>query len=477
MRLHFHWVSKVFLLLLFCICVANHAYALYDFKVDGIYYQKHSNTSTTVYVTYYITPSRSYSGDIVIPSYVTNNGTTYKVTGVGSDAFRDCPSLNSVVIPNTVTGIGEWAFYECTSLKSVNIPNSVTFIGEKAFYNCRSLEGDLTIPNAVTAIKEGTFYHCSLLHNVTIGNSVESIEGDAFNGCSSLETINVPSSVNKITGIGPKYRGAFYQCAPKKLIWNAKNCGNGEMTTSNIEEVTFGYGVEVLPSVAGSKITTVSIPNTVITIGYGVFKDCKSLLSVSIPNSVTSIGDYAFSGCSSLLSATIGNGVTIIGRYAFSYCSSIGNSITLNNVSSLGEYAFYCCNSLPNITMGNSITTISKQTFYGCESLSNLTIPASVATIEDMAFAYCPGLTSIKVNSGNSKYDSRNNCNAVIETETNKLVVGCQNTVIPNTVTAVGNNAFRGCTTLTSITIPNSVASIGNNSFAYCILRLLNYHK
>ena len=495
MRLHLHWVSKAFLLLLFCICVANHAYAIYDFRVDGIYYQKPSYTSTTVYVTYYITPSQSYSGDIVIPSNVTYNGTTYKVTGIGNSAFRDCPSLKSVEIPNTVTAIGGWAFYECTSLKSVNIPNSVKSIGEKAFYNCSSLEGDFTISNEVTVINVGTFYHCKKLKKVTIGNSVTTINGDAFNGCISLETINIPISVTNITGMNTNTWGAFRDCAPKKLIWDAKKCNSmGDMITSSIEQVSIGSSVEILPSLSGSQITHINIPSSVKSIKNGNFQDCSKLQGVSIPNSVTLIGNYAFKGCSSLSSINIPSSVTSIGKEAFKSCLQLNTAYISNNVTEFGEAAFSgCsslssvniptsltnigkefflnCSSLSNVTIPNSVTSIGEKAFCGCRNLLSLAIPASVSTIEDMAFANCPGLTSIKVNSGNSKFDSRNNCNAIIETGTNSLVTGCQNTFIPSTVTAIGKNAFRGCTTLTSIAIPNSVTSIGNYSFDNCQIK------
>ena len=114
------------------------------------------------------------------------------------------------------------------------------------------------------------------------------------------------------------------------------------------------------------------------------------------------------------------------------------------------------------------MTSIGHEAFENCSSLTSLTIPNSVTSIGNYAFRYCSGLTSITVEKGNTKYDSRDNCNAIIETNTNKLIAGCKNTTIPNSVTSIGGFAFEGCSGLTSITIPNSVTSIENGAFDGC---------
>ena len=161
--------------------------------------------------------------------------------------------------------------------------------------------------------------------------------------------------------------------------------------------------------------------------------------------SVTSIGMCAFSGCSALTSITIPNSVTTI-----------------------GEDAFLNCSALTSITIPNSVTSIGGSAFSDCSSLTSITIPNSVTNIGEATFRNCPALTSLKVETGNPTYDSRNNCNAIIETGTNVLLVGCKNTVIPNNVTSVGGSAFYGCSALTSITIPNSVTNIGGSAFCDC---------
>ena len=154
--------------------------------------------------------------------------------------------------------------------------------------------------------------------------------------------------------------------------------------------------------------------------------------------------------------------------------NAIGNKALLkkceigNNVIIIDNNAFYNCANLTSVTIGNSVTTIDNAAFSGCSSLTSINIPNSVTSINGNVFYGCSGLTSITVDSNNQTYDSRNNCNAIIETNSNKLISGCQTTVIPNTVTIIGDFAFYYCSSLTSINIPDSVTSIGNQAFQYC---------
>ena len=162
-------------------------------------------------------------------------------------------------------------------------------------------------------------------------------------------------------------------------------------------------------------------------------------------------------------------GVKSIGSSAFSNCSGLTSITIPNSVTSIGSSAFSGCSGLTSITIPNSVTSIGSYAFSGCSGLTSITIPNSVTSIGNYAFRSCSGLISIKVEDGNPKYDSRNNCNAIIQKSNNSLIVGCKNTVIPNSVTNIGEYAFSECYGLTSITIPNSVTSIGSFAFSWCI--------
>ena len=137
-------------------------------------------------------------------------------------------------------------------------------------------------------------------------------------------------------------------------------------------------------------------------------------------------------------------------------------------ITSIGESAFLGCRGMTELTLPNGMTRIGDCAFYGCTGLTELILPNSVSSIGDIAFTYCSGLEKITVESGNSCYDSRDNCNSIIDTEFNTLIVGCKNSVIPNSVTSIGYYAFHGCRGLTELTLPDSVASIGDGAFICC---------
>ena len=213
-----------------------------------------------------------------------------------------------------------------------------------------------------------------------------------------------------------------------------------------------------------AKVYAGSTGLTVTSIGNGAFAGSSSLTSVAIPSSVTSIGDYAFNGCSGLTSVTIPSSVMSIGNSTFENCYNLTSVTIPSSVRSIGNSAFSQCYGLTSVTISEGVTSIGNYAFLFCEGLTSVTIPSSVTSIGSYPFAGT-GLTSISVERRNSVYDSRNNCNAIIETATNTLIQGCNNTIIPNSVTSIGYCAFYYCTGLTSVTIPEGVTSIGDSAF------------
>lgn len=194
----------------------------------------------------------------------------------------------------------------------------------------------------------------------------------------------------------------------------------------------------------------------VTMMGLGAFFNCTSLTSIVIPDSVTEIGGEAFYDCENLKSIVIPDSVTAIEESALCGCTSLTNIVIPDSVMVIGEGAFAGCTSLTSIVIPDSVTAIEEYAFCDCENLTNIVIPDSVMAIGEGAFAGCKDLTSIKVLGNNHKYDSRGNCNAIIETATNRLITGCATTVIPDSVTEIGEDAFEWCDNLQHITISNA---------------------
>ena len=252
--------------------------------------------------------------------------------------------------------------------------------------------------------------------------------------------------------------------------------GNGEIddTFMSWNDVN---SVNILPEItrigAGafdgcSNLSNISIPEGVTAIGNDAFRDCSSLSSISIPASVTNIGDCAFSRCSSLSSINIPENVTSIGWAAFYECSSLSNIVIPESVTNIDMNTFYGCSSLSSMVIPKGVISIRFGAFYGCSSLKSITISESVTNIGDCAFYGCDNLESIIIARDNTVYDSRDNCNAIIDTNANRLIVGCKNTVIPTSVTIVGTGAFSECNSLKNIRIPEGIIQIDDAAFYYC---------
>ena len=262
---------------IFCSCEEEEFDGIIQTK-EGIRYIV--NDEKEVSVTPQVDPNNPYNGDIVIPSTVTYDGTTYTVTSISKDAFAGCSGITSVIIPNSVKSIGDNAFANCSDLTSVTIPNSVTSIGNSAFSGCTGLTS-VTIGSGVTNISSSAFSGCTGLTSVDIPNSVKNIDDNAFANCSSLTSIAIPYSVMSIGN------EAFSGCSNlvKVTIDSDYLSGTTHYSSKNLS-TTFGPQVEEV--IFGDNIYQIS--------GYALY-NAPSLKSITLGKGIRYIMEYAFSEC------------------------------------------------------------------------------------------------------------------------------------------------------------------------------------
>ena len=311
-----------------------------------------------------------------IPDMVVLDGVSYSVTTIGNYAFFDCSSLTSIAIPNSITNIGDYAFAGCNSLTSITIPNRVISIGDYAFYNCDFLTS-ITIPNSVVSIGDYAFSTCYSLTSLiceastppTLGVNVFPHISTIAVPCGAIEDYMASDWVTYAVALVDDCNG---RCGDQ-LVWKYEDSqlnifGEGDM---------YDYDVDVQPwQQYRNKITSISLPEGLTSVGNAGFKDCMFVNHVSVPASVETIGFSAFENCRMLSNLTFAaNGA----------------------LNSIDNWAFYNNHELKNVVIPEGVTSIGYAAFYGCTYLSELTLPASMQAIEDNGFALCAKLQRMNV--------------------------------------------------------------------------------
>lgn len=405
--------------------------------------------------------NETYKGIINIPEKISHEGTTYDVSTIAKEAFKDCKELTEISIPRTITKIGGHAFKGCDNLRTVN-------------YNANNC---VSAADVIGKSIYSAFEDCKSITTINFGGDVVIIPEYLFWGCTGLTEITIPENVQQIGG------AAFIDCnAISKITINAIKCI--KMSSDNNR-----------PAFVGAPITTVEFGPLATTIPDYAFYGCKTLTSITIPENITAIGGAAFQNCPNLTT------VIFNARNCTVAHTILGDNITpaFNNpaitrvefgplVNNIPNYIFWGCKGITDIVFGPNIETIGQSAFYGCTSLNNITIPEGVTSIGGRAFADCKSLNTITFNAVNcvNMVTMENNVpmpafenNALsainfgnsVEIIPDYAFANCPNLKtfnIPTSVRHIGYKSFYGCKSLQSVTIPENVTSIGGLAFAEC---------
>ena len=452
---------------------------------------------------------------LTIPSMVVTEGKMYIVTAIEANAFKG-KNITSVVVPNTVKELKASVFENCSNLTQVTIPDSVTKLGNKVFKGCTSLVS-IQLPNTLTSVGTYLFSGCTKLENYNIPTGIKKLSNYMFENCTKLTTFNIPSHITTLGNY------VFYGCnletlnIPDTITSLTQNTFAG---ITNITELIIPCSVTALDgannglfeNVENIENATIEVTNKGNEIGRAFFY-CRRLTSITIPSGVTSLGNDAFFSCGGLTSVTLAENSQLItiGGNAFSSCvdltkvvvSSIEDWLKISFRNGVANPLYYAQHlfigeeEVTELIIPNTITEIKTNAFYGCSGLNSITIPSSVTNIGGSAFSQCVGLAEVNL-IGNSNFMNIDSsafadCSGLTKVKTqsieNWLNISFENgysnplyyanhlyineteiskLILQNSVTQIKPYAFCGCLSFISITIPESLDSIGNFAFTGC---------
>lgn len=398
----------------------------------------------------YIGERHTYAtpGDYVI-SFAITSGTTAIIRGTSySQILSD---------DNGSQQSGDGVYLSC--INKIEFGSNV-LLGQYAFDHCLNLQ-TITMPNDISYHQSNDTYqfrNCESLKHITIPTSLTILRQWMFGYCYNMKTV---AFSNTITDIQPN--SCFEDCfkltrvtLPSSLVSIGKR--------SFVNCVSF---------------TELILPNSVTTLGDSCFDDCDKLAKLVLSNSLSSVGSSSFANCSSLIDITIPDGVTTLGSYMFAECHSIKELTLPNTITSMGTYVFQNCISLEKINIPTSLTTIPQQCFSGCRNLKDVEIPSNVTTINPSAFIKCDSLNiTIPSTVTTVKSSAFADCIKMTEvtlyagtTYEQSAFSGCYNirkVTIEEGITELPNSIFANNGGITELTIPSTVTSIKPSALSYC---------
>ena len=408
-----------------------------------------------------------YTGEVRIPAQIQVDGSTIPVIGIAEDAFYACDNVTSVTLPDGLTTIEKHAFESMSGLHQIAIPDTVQHIGEGAFSDCNNLL-HVALPSHLTQLPVDLFESCGALETIIIPQGIKTISDGCFAACKNLKTIILPEGLEKIES------RAFVLCESLQEI--------------HIPATVREIGEEAFYSCLS--LQRITLPEGLTYVPIGCFGLCQSLEHVDIPASVEMVEAGAFDltpyhrhgihyAHDLLVSIghmdtpdgvlTIQEGTRVVCDTATSdYDNTLRRIICPSSLRQIGRNAFRGSENLEEVVLNEGLEFIDGGAFADCPRLKRIYIPSTVRRIEDNPFCCCDMLQEIIISPDNPYFDCRNHCHAIIHTATNRLIVACKTSHIPDTVEEIGAAAFAAIDSLESLTLPQSIKRIEWNAFNGC---------
>lgn len=364
---------------------------------------------------------------------------------IGNNAFEGCSSLTSITWSKNIKAFGIECFKGCSSLKHISVPENVTELPNGVFRNCSSLES-ISLPDGLKTIENEVFCGCKSLTVLTLPRKLTTVGGTAFAYCDRLESLKFPGT---LTSLGA---GAFYKSPSMKLIDLRAATGLTIKDTSREDKsnlVFRGVPEETLILLPGDEVPS--------DVNAGDTFTALTAEGVEMTFKIISTED---------MTCQVGDGENCCIDRATAGPLTIPSVAEGFRVTTVGSWALNDCSALTGLTISEGIERLEDNSIEGCYALTAIVLPASVNYLSETFGGFGGNLTSITVAADNRVFDSRGNCNAIIETATNTLRCGCRQTVIPSSVTAIGAWSMSGLQ-LTSISIPGQILSIGKGALRY----------